>query len=194
MSYREGGNLLKLVFLSITIVLASPPMTEAQVASSRPPSRYEVGLGIGRLAERFCSFCRPGPRTIGPALLIRVSRATTRLLEVAGELQATAGGGRAFEAALASIALTSVGDRLAWLRVGFGVLAQPGQGDDVALSGQSSAEREGTEVVPGFALGIGLDIPVSSHRSLNPQLSYVGQLDSRRRFSLVTVGVGLRFF
>jgi hypothetical protein len=66
--------------------------------------------------------------------------------------------------------------------------------------GQRLSAREGTyfEIGAGAARLTericGSCIPLRGDRSLSPQASYIHQLGSERRFSLVMIGVSLRLF
>jgi hypothetical protein len=46
----------------------------------------------------------------------------------------------------------------------------------------------------GVVIGVGLDIPLRDNRSLSPRASYIHQIGSERRFSLVMIGASLRLF
>lgn len=179
----------------LLLLLALVPVHDlhAQRLSAREGTYFEVGLGAARLTERICGSCTGSHRTIGPALLLRLSERVGPAFELGGELQATLSGGRHFEAVLLTGTLVAPPEYAPWLRLGGGVLLHPGVGDDV-LASAGGGDQHGIDFGVGIVIGVGLDIPLRNNRTLSPQASYIQQVGSERRFSLVMIGASLRVF
>ena len=184
-----------MTWLRLLLLLAAIPAhgLYGQRLSAREGTYLEVGLGAARLTERICGSCTGSDRTIGPALSLRLSERVGPAFELGGELQATVSGGRHFEAVLLTGALVAPSEYAAWLRLGGGVLLHPGVGTDV-LASAGGGDQHGTDLGMGMVIGVGLDIPLAGNRSLSPQASYIHQIGSERRFSLVMIGASLRLF
>ena len=181
--------------LRLFLLLAVIPLhgLSGQRLSAREGTYVEVGLGAARLTERICGSCTGSNRSIGPALLLRIGERVAPAFELGGELQATLSGGRHFEAVLLTGTLVAPPEYAPWLRLGGGVLLHPGVGDDVTASA-GGGEQHGVDLGMGIVIGVGLDIPLRGSRSLSPQASYIHQIGSERRFSLLMIGAGLRLF
>ncbi len=185
---------MKLLFLLLALTLVSVRGLSGQRLSSRSGTYFEVGAGVGRLAERTCASCSGSHRSLGPALLLRMSQRLGRAFELGGELQATRSGGRHFEAGLLTAALVSASEYAAWLRMGGGLLLYPGEGDDVTVTAGEGSRQDGSELGAGIILGVGLDVPLGNNRSFTPQASYVRHLGAERRFNLLMIGASIRLF
>jgi hypothetical protein len=164
-----------------------------QCLSGREGTYFEIAAGAARLTERICGSCTGSDRTIGPALLVRLSERVGPAVELGGEIQATVSGGRHFEALLVTGTLVAPPEYAPWLRLGGGFLLHPGVGDDV-LASAGGGDQHGIDLGTGFVIGVGLDIPLRGNRSLSPQASYIHQIGSERRFSLVMIGASIRLF
>ena len=179
----------------LLLLLALIPVhgMSGQRLSGREGTYFELGLGPARLSERICGSCSGSNWSIGPALLLRLSKRVGSAFELGGELQATLSGGRHFEAVLLTGTLVAPAEYAAWLRLGGGFLLHPGVGDDV-LASAGGGDQHGIDLGMGIVIGVGLDIPLRGNRSLSPQASYIHQIGSERRFGLALIGAGLRLF
>jgi hypothetical protein len=179
--------------LLLLLVLVPLHGLSGQRLSAREGTYLEIGVGAARLSERICGSCTGSDRSIGPALLLRLGERVGPTFELGGELQATLSDGRHFEAVLLTGTLVAPPEYAPWLRLGGGFLLHPGEGADV-LASAGGRDQHGTELGMGVVIGVGLDIPLRDDRSLSPQASYIHQIGSERRFSLVTIGASLRLF
>lgn len=179
--------------LLLLLMLVPFHTSYGQRLSARHGTYLEVGAGAARLSERICGSCTGSDRTIGPALLVRLGERVGAAFELGGEIQATLSGGRHFEAVFVTGTLVAPPEYAPWLRLGGGFLLHPGVGDDV-LASAGGGDQHGIDLGTGLVIGLGLDIPLRGDRSLSPQASYIRQIGSERRFSLVMIGVGLRLF
>jgi hypothetical protein len=179
----------------LLLLLALVPVhgLSGQRLSARGGTYFEVGLGAARLTEGICGSCTGSHRSIGPALLLRLSERIGPAFELGGEFQATVSGGRHFEVVLVSGTLVAPAEYAPWLRLGGGLLLHPGVGNDV-LASAGGGDQHGVDLGMGIVIGVGLDIPLRDNRSLSPQASYIHQIGAERRFSLVMIGASLRLF
>jgi len=179
--------------LLLLLMLAPLHSLYGQRLSAREGTYFKIGAGGARLTERICGSCTGSDRSFGPALLLRLGERISPALELGGELQATVSGGRHFEAVLVTGTLVAPPEYAPWLRLGGGFLLHPGVGNDV-LASAGGGDQHGIDLGMGIVIGVGLDIPLRGNRSLSPQASYIHQIGSERRFSLLMVGASLRLF
>jgi len=179
----------------LLLLLALVPVhgLSGQRLSAREGTYFEIGVGAARLSERICARCTGSNRSIGPALLLRLGERIGPAFEIGGELQATMSGGRHFEAILLTGTFVAPPEYAPWLRLGGGFLLHPGVGDDVTASA-GGGDQHGIDLGMGIVIGVGLDIPLRGSRSLSPQASYLHQIGSERRFSLLMISASLRLF
>lgn len=90
--------------------------------------------------------------------------------------------------------LISPAECAAWIRVGAGLLHQPGTDGADTFFARPNCRAGGSDFTPGAAFGIGPDIPIGRGFGLGPQASYAFTFHTmdRRRFRLLPLGITLQ--